>query len=698
MDKKRRSTAARWIFYPVLIGAIIYLVISQNQDRQAPEKKEYNSQIETKQREITVQEGDRFPLRFKMANRGKMAWRSEGEFPCFLSYHLYSRENMRTIRYDNRRFSLPQQVEPGQKIEMEIILTAPLEAGGYLLQFDMVREGKAWFRDYGARTEFVRLTVEKKEWPEDSHPFTLEYGKYTVFHSGSEELNKLLKIIRLTLDKNEVAYVGKTGKINGFSAGENYPQIWLRDANTIIPASRYFYEPSYFSSWLEEHLAFQDESGSLEDWIDSRGKSDKNTTETDQESSAVQAAGQTYQLFGPDWLEKPVAGRKIIDRLEQALLFLLHNRWSKAQGLLRGAHTADWGDVDLIDKDQEAIYTDERTHWTVDIYDQSMFYLACLNLSEMMEALGDTERSAFWKERARSIKKNTDRWLWQKDKGFYKVHIHLDELEHEFDESDIFAMGGNAQAIISGLADEEKSHRIIEEALKRQEIHDVSTISGTLLPPYPKGLFKHPLLDDPYEYQNGAQWDWFGGRLIYAMFENGYSRTALQKFFEIIRKNLKNQGFFEWDNKKGVGRGSDFYAGSAGSLGKALFEGYFGIKLKNDYLSIEPKIDEESAKIHVFQPATDTFIAYEYDFDKQKNKIILRYNSNFVHHGTLKILIPHTGISDKSARFKDNFEVQIDGKPTEFGLETRINDSFVVINSDFRNHVAEIFIIPFDRN
>ena len=89
----------------------------------------------------------------------------------------------------------------------------------------------------------------------------------------------------------------------------------------------------------------------------------------------------------------------------------------------------------------------------------------------------------------------------------------LDDLTHEFDEDDMFAMGGNTQVILSGLADEEKSGQIIQEALKRQEEFQISTISGTLLPPYPKNLFNHPLLDDPYEYQNGAQWDLVRGTL-----------------------------------------------------------------------------------------------------------------------------------------------------------------------------------------
>lgn len=682
------AKTARWIIYPILIGAIVYLVLIQKQDPRAIANADFNSQIEVEERSLTAEVGERVPFRLQIKNRGKKPWRSVGEYPCFLSYHLYLRENYRTVRFDNRRFPLPGVIESGQSFDMGITLRAPIEAERYIIMFDMVQEGQAWFRDYGSRTAVIRFDVTEKEWPEDALPFSTDYGKYTQCHSSREELDKLLKIIRLTLHRNEVIFSGNTGKISGFAAGMDYPQIWLRDANTIIPASRYYYDQSFIASWLEEHLAFQKENGSLEDWIDSRGGSDKNTTETDQEFSAVQAAFQIFNLLGPRWLEKPIDRIAIIDRLEQALRFVCDSRWNKEFGLVIGAHTADWGDVDLADGDQKAIYVDDRTHWTADIYDQSMFYEACMNLAEMLDALGEKNRGTFWLKKARLIQNNANRWLWQEDKGFYKVHIHLDDLEHDFDENDMFAMGGNTQAINSGLADEEKAKGIIQEALKRQETYNISTISGTLLPPYPKNFFKHPLLDDPYEYQNGAQWDWFGARLIYAMFQQGFSQTATEKWIEIIKKNVDNRGFFEWDNKEGVGLGSDFYAGTAGSMGKALFEGYLGVKLSRDGLSVEPKLGKDSARIHIYQPANDIFVAYEYTYDENKDRLTLKYSSNFPDKGILKILMPWPELKDIG--HANRLKLSVDGQDTPWLAEKKGDDEYIILETDFKNHLLVI--------
>jgi len=163
------------------------------------------------------------------------------------------------------------------------------------------------------------------------------------------------------------------------------------------------------------------------------------------------------------------------------------------------------------------------------------------------------------------------------------------------------------------------------------------------------------------------------------MFQHGFSQTAKEKWLEIIQKNVDNRGFFEWDNKEGVGLGSDFYAGTAGSMGKALFEGYFGIKLTSDALSIEPKLGKESGQIHVYQPANDLFVEYDYKFDESEGQLSLSYNSNFPHKGKLRILCSLFDLRNRNEELKKTFEVQMDGRDTDFDIETKNSDSFIII-------------------
>jgi len=665
--------------FTLLILAAAYLILTRIASQKTLRNIEYAADIQPVQDTYLVSEGKRVAIGVELHNQGQKTWEIQGQNACLLSYHLLDSDR-NVLRYDNRRFPLPQTLAQRQKLQMEITVVSPLEAGEYVLEFDLLREGQAWFKSGGSHTAEVILQVEQKEWPDSRIPFSLDYGKYTRFQASLPGVEKLYRLIRLTLEHNEVEFQGKATRVFGFSPGTDYPQIWLRDANTILPASRFFYDRRFLSSWIEEHLAFQTKDGGLNDWIDARGETDKNTTETDQETSAVQAAYQVYLLLGSDWLSQDIQGMSVLSRLERAMKYVLAHRSFVSDNafLLTGAHTADWGDVDIVDTDGEAVYVDDRTHWTADIYDQSMFYQACLYLSEMLDATEASDKSIYWLAKAKQIERETNRLLWQKDKGFFRIHNHLSPLEHSFSEDDIFAMGGNTQAIIAGLANREQTESIIKTALERQATYNLSTISGTLLPPYPAGTFAHPMLDDPYEYQNGAQWDWFGGKLIYSMFESGFSREAKKKLVEVIHKNLKNRGFFEWDNREGVGLGSDLFSGSAGSLALAVIQGYFGVKPAKGRLSLAPKLGADSARIHVYQPADDSFVAYEYRFDPDAQTITFRYNSNIAGEGKIRLLSPWE-------LTPETLKVTLGGKTIPYAIEKEREDVFIAFSSGFEN-------------
>jgi hypothetical protein len=450
--------------------------------------------------------GSRIELTLSIANRGRATWTSNGNNPYYLSYHLLD-ENGGTIQFDNRRFPFTHKVKPGKSIDKTISIRSPLHEGNYTLEFDLLRENLFWFNEHGSETLKILLAVNKKKWPEEQNPFNLDYGKYTQYRSSFKDMDTIKYLIRLTLDRNALEFEGQTGKVSGFSAGDSYPQIWLRDGNTTVSASKYFYNAPFLASWLEEHLAYQKEDGSLEDWIDSQGQTDKNTTETDQETSAVQAAYKVFVILGPEWLEKKVRGRPLINRLEKSLSYVFDNRFDSSAGLLKGAHTADWGDVDLIDEGQEAVYVDDRTTWTADIYDQSMCYQACLSLAEMMDSLGRIEKSQHWKSKASLIQTNTNKLLWQSEKGFFRVHAHLNSPRHDFAEEDIFALGGNTEAILSGLANEDQSRRIIVNALERQKSFEISfwmILTSTKMEP--NGIGSEESLSMPCSIMDSADW------------------------------------------------------------------------------------------------------------------------------------------------------------------------------------------------
>jgi hypothetical protein len=637
-------------------------------------------------------EAEPVELEVTIRNEGRSSLLPAGKNPCLLSYHLLDAKGV-VLRFDNPRTALPGRVPPGREAAVRVRFKAPLERGSYRVEFDLLREGLAWFKDSGSRTLTLPLEVKARDWPEDRAPFKLDGAGATLVESGWPELNKLFRLVRITLRRNEVVFSGKSGEVRGFFAGSGYPQIWLRDAATILPASRNFYGLGEIRSWLVEHLARQREDGGLEDWVDARGGADKNTVETDQEASSVLAALEAVRLAGVDWLREPVAGTPAIERLDRALNFVYRERRDGRTGLIIGAHTADWGDVEIEDADRSAIYAGETTHWTADVYDQAMFVEAARALAAFHERLGDKKRVDVWAGRAGSVSANADRLLWQKDKGFYRMHLHLDDLTHSFDEDDIFPMGGNAHAIRAGIADDAKAARIFRTAVERQERFGISTVSGVLLPPYPAGFFKHPGLDEPYEYQNGGQWDWFGGKLVLEMFRRGAAGTARAKLIEIARKSVANLGLCEWEARDGSPRGSDFYAGSAGSLAQALIEGYFGVRLDRESLSLEPRLGTDNGRIRVRLPACGRFAAYEYAFDPADGRLTLRFASDFPGSGEIRILNPWppAAVRAEGKTGRDSgLEATLDGKTVPHRIAAVAEDEYIIIASDYGEHVLSV--------
>ena len=526
------------------------------------------------------------------------------------------------------------------------------------------------------------------------------------FRVDNQYLYRMQTMLRPTLDANRRDFMGRLGPVNGFGAGEVYPQIWLRDSASLLPVSRFYFPRAYLTSWLEEHLAHQQSGGQLYDWIAPGPQShfkpnaprakeiygtgtdalsaDKNTVEADQESSAVVAASRIYDATGDqDWLRKEIEGRRLIERLDAGLRYLLRERSDRESGLVVSGFSADWGDVSPIHPGTNAIYLDDRTPRVIGLYTNSLFCFAASKLSELYVALQEDEQAAFWRETSEQTKDSINRHLWQEDRGFYRMHAVLTPSPSAgwMDDSNIFATGGNALAVLHGVADQNQATRIFHEARERRRQIGISTVSGSLLPSFPSGFFAHPMLKEPYTYQNGGQWDWFGGRFVLAEFENGFSVLARQHLSEIARKVTSGGGLYEWQTKDGQGRGSPNYAGSAGALGTASFRGLFGVYLRGGELELKVRLADQPGQIHLNQPATETFVRYRYRYDQTQQEIRLFYETNLEGEGNLSVLLP----VGKTAN-----SISLDDEAHGFRNESVGEDRYIALTTDWAAHELRV--------
>ncbi len=518
--------------------------------------------------EISVFQGEKVVLSVTVKNNSIQSYRPEANF--FFSYHLYDNEK-KLIVYDNRRFRIPRVLRRKKTTAFQLPLFFEYpKSGHYIVEFDIVKEGEFWGSSRQWKTAKVKLHLKSLF----SDEFRQKY-RPGFCDTGRPLLNKEQYLLRMTLKNSEVV---KDNKLFGFSAGSDYPAVWIRDTATFIAYAKHCYPLRALAESVELFLVHQGENGQINDWVDVSGKTGKNTVETDQESSLLLAA---YEIAkdNSQWLAKTVKGKRIFDRLELALEWVWQNRRDKKWNLVTSGFTADWGDVENTYPDERAGKLSDRSTLVFSIYTQAKYIQAIHSFIEMATSLKPVkgmEKVQKWQQRLKTLKSQTRKHLYLEDKGYYIIHIvPFKNRDKYFEmEKDMLAVGGNAEAIIAGLMDRPQVKRFLDVLERKRERYNLRTVSFTLIPPYPEGFFPHHLLRHPWNYQNGGEWDWIGGRVVKAFFIQGFSKEAEKYLFEIVHKNLANFCIFEWEDRVGTGKGAYFYTGAAGVIGEAIAIGY----------------------------------------------------------------------------------------------------------------------------
>jgi len=371
----------------------------------------------------------------------------------------------------------------------------------------------------------------------------------------------------------------------GFNAGSGYSQVWARDMNTFVEIALNEVSPKDIRGAILVFFALQQPNDEMIDgyvlnrdftWGDPnqyRSTADtthvgfKNTVETDQETSLIQIVGKYVRLTGDSSiLSEKIAGKTVLKRMSLMIEYLLKDRYSEKYGLLWGAMTADWGDVQP--NTDNVVDIDSTTTPAIDVYDNAMFIIALNYMAELTKEKVSAER---WKNLSKSIAENTRKHLWDEKKQKFIPHIYLDKspIPAGFDESEVYYHGSTAIAIEAGLLSKSEIAESNKKMLKNVRLSGAPSIGLTLYPVYPDGLF-HGGMAKPYVYQNGGDWTWFGARMIQQLVANGFEEEAYAEIRPMIDLVIKNKGFYEWYAVDGKAQGSAQFKGSAGTLSKAI--------------------------------------------------------------------------------------------------------------------------------
>ena len=371
----------------------------------------------------------------------------------------------------------------------------------------------------------------------------------------------------------------------GLNAGSGYSQIWARDMNTFIETACEITDQKVLREAILLFFALQQPNDEMIDgyvlkpeftWNDTcpyysdaapEHVGFKNTVETDQESSLIQIVGKYIRKTGDkSILQQDVAGRTVMNRMEGMVDYLLRERYNEEYGLLFGAMTADWGDVQP--NDDFGCDFNELSSRAIDVYDNAMFIIALDYLKEMSE---DEAAKTKWQNLRDKIAQNVRKHLWDDANKKFIPHIYLDPspIPAGFDENKIHYHGGTTIAMEAGLLSKEEVGIVNAQMLENVRLSGMPSIGLTLYPTYPEGFFRGGM-SKPYNYQNGGDWTWFGGRTIQQLIAHGYVQEAYDEIRPMIDRVIQNKGFFEWYGMGGVPSGSGHFKGSAGTLAKAI--------------------------------------------------------------------------------------------------------------------------------
>ena len=373
---------------------------------------------------------------------------------------------------------------------------------------------------------------------------------------------------------------------SGLNAGSSYIQVWIRDLNTFIEVALQINPPERFREALLTFFKFQGPRGEIVDGYlplnPAKVNSDhrtsplapglmafKNTVETDQESSLVQALSKYVAITGDQSiLEERIAGVSVRERLGLAMQHLLKDRFDRKHGLVWGGTRADWGDVQP--EDSPGVRLDAASHRALCIYDNAMLVAA---INDFIQLPGQSAHMVrHWTSVRKKLSRNVRKTLWDEKNDKFIPHVYLagSPFPKSFDENAIYYHGGTAVAIEAGLLDRDEAGRALDRMVADVRGAGAGSIGLTMYPPYPQGFFKNPQLRAPYTYQNGGDWCWFGGRMIQQMVKLGYVAGAYRQLLPMVERVPRAGGFHEWWSRTNRPRGSGNFRGSAGVLGRSI--------------------------------------------------------------------------------------------------------------------------------
>jgi hypothetical protein len=107
---------------------------------------------------------EKVTLRVVVKNTSNTTWlareRGRSPFQVSLGNHWLDSTG-REVVHDDGRTGMPRDLQPGEQVELKLVVNAPKDPGEYLLELDMLQEGVSWFAHRGSQVVRLPVVVER---------------------------------------------------------------------------------------------------------------------------------------------------------------------------------------------------------------------------------------------------------------------------------------------------------------------------------------------------------------------------------------------------------------------------------------------------------------------------------------------------------------------------------------------------------
>ncbi len=484
-----------------------------------------------------------------------------------------------------------------------------------------------------------------------------------IIQTSDDQLNKFYPTVKEWM--NQDTSVCKD--VKGYRSPDTNT-IWLRDHTYQMSAFKYW--ENDMRPLLDSFFEHQKDNGELPDFLCPYPV--RVSVEADVEYLVVLAAYQVWQATGDDaWIQNR------LPNLEKALNYTLNNanRWSANRGLVKRGFTIDTWDFQWGSGSNTI---NEKTKFGLLVTDNSGFYYASTMLSQLYDYFSDKNAAMKWRELADTVRKNSNKYLWDDISGYYKSFVHIDNPVPNVtvDETQILTLGNVISMNRGAFTSHDQAVRIINEYMSRANSiwkdqwgnkHVVFKEWFSVNPDYGYNKFKSGSQAElSGGYVNGGIMPLVGGELSKAAFKHGFERYAVKQIRDYISMTEKagNKTYlWYWpDGTPGKDKQTIPTDGwGSGTFLSSFIEGLAGIEDRSksfENISFSPRwpsADVNNALIILSYGPSKKYVAYKEQINKEE-AIFIDFGSSGAHVDA-HVLLPDNTKTES---------VKIDGQKISF--------------------------------